>query len=33
VQLFDKKNKQVIFSDVGRNTGLEVAGKLNEIFM
>jgi hypothetical protein len=31
VQLFDKKNKQIIFHDTGRNTGLEVAGKIEEI--
>jgi len=32
-QLFDKKSKQIIFRDVGRNTALEVAGKIEEIMM
>jgi len=33
VQLFDKKNQKVVFADTGRNTGLEVAGKIEEIFI
>lgn len=32
VQLFDKKNKRVLLEDTGRNGGLEVAGKVEEIF-
>ncbi len=33
VQLYDKKNKKIILDDVGRNTGLEVAGKIEEIMV
>lgn len=33
VQLFDKKTKQMLLDDTGRNTGLEVAGKINEIMI
>lgn len=33
VQLFDKKNKQLILEDTGRNTGLEAAGNISEIFV
>ena len=33
VQLFDKKNQKIIFTDIGRNAGLEVAGKIDEIFI
>lgn len=31
--LYDKKQKKILLEDVGRNTGLEVAGKINEIFV
>lgn len=31
VQLYDKKNRKVILDDTGRNTGLEIAGKISEI--
>jgi hypothetical protein len=31
VRLFDKKNNVELLNDIGRNTGLEVAGKINEI--
>ena len=33
VHLFDKKVHQTIFSDTGRNAGLEVAGKIDEIMI
>ncbi len=33
VRLFDKKNKKVLFQDRGRNAGLEVAGKVEEILV
>ena len=33
VKLFDQKKKQLIFNDLGRNTGLEVAGKIEEILV
>ena len=33
VRLFDKKNKKILLEDVGRNGGLEVAGKVEEIFV
>ncbi len=33
VKLTDKKTKQVVFEDTGRNTGLEVAGKIQEILV
>ncbi len=33
VKLTDKKNKKVLLEDVGRNAGLEVAGKLEEIIV
>ena len=32
VLLYDKRNKQAIFEDTGRNAGLEVAGKISELF-
>ena len=31
VQLYDKKNQNIILLDTGRNAGLEVAGKINEL--
>ncbi len=31
VQLLNKKTKQIVFEDSGRNAGLEVAGKIEEI--
>ena len=31
VQLFDKKTKHILLQDAGRNAGLEVAGKVEEI--
>lgn len=33
VQLFNKKTKQIVFEDTGRNAGLEVAGKIEEILL
>ncbi len=33
VQLFDKKSKKVLLEDIGRNAGLEVAGKVEDIFV
>jgi len=33
IQLFDKKKKQEIFEDMGRNAGLEVAGKVEDIII
>ena len=33
VRLFDKKNGVEIFNDAGRNTGLEIAGRIQEIFV
>ncbi len=33
VKLFDKKNKQILLEDTGRNAGLEVAGKVSEILV
>ncbi|MFK7770485.1 MAG: tocopherol cyclase family protein [Saprospiraceae bacterium] len=33
VKLFDKKNKNVLLQDTGRNAGLEVAGKVSEILV
>jgi len=33
VKLFDKKNKIVLLEDTGRNAGLEVAGKIEEIMV
>ncbi len=33
VALFDKKTQQFILQDVGRNAGLEVAGKISEIMI
>lgn len=33
VRLFDKKNKRVLLQDSGRNTSLEVAGKVKEIML
>jgi len=31
VKLYDKKNKKIFFQDTGRNAGLEVTGKIQEI--
>ena len=31
VMLFDKKNKKIILNDIGKNSGLEVAGKVEEL--
>ena len=31
VQLYDKKNRNIILLDIGRNAGLEVAGKIKDI--
>jgi len=33
LQLFDKKSQKLIFQDKGRNAGLEVAGKIEEIMV
>ena len=33
VTLFDKKSKEIIFEDNGRNAGLEVAGRIEEIIV
>ncbi len=33
VRLYDKKNKQVLLEDTGRNSGLEVAGKISDIIV
>lgn len=33
VVLYDKKNKSTLLSDTGRNAGLEVAGKIDEIMI
>ncbi len=33
VNLFDKKQKRLLFADTGRNAGLEVAGKIDEIML
>jgi hypothetical protein len=33
VELFDRKNKAIIFADTGRNAGLEVAGDIREIII
>jgi len=33
VRLFDKNNRTVLLNDIGRNTGLEVAGKIKEIML
>ncbi|MGA3086696.1 MAG: tocopherol cyclase family protein [Thermodesulfobacteriota bacterium] len=33
VQLFDKKSKTILLQDTGRNAGLEVAGKVEEIIV
>jgi len=33
LRLFDKKTKQLIFEDKGRNTALEVAGNIEELFI
>ena len=33
VNLFDRKQRHTIFSDTGRNAGLEVAGKIQEIMV
>ena len=33
VNLIDKRSGQSIFSDIGRNAGLEVAGKIEEIMI
>ena len=31
VQLYDKKSQKILLEDTGRNAGLEVAGKVEEI--
>jgi tocopherol cyclase len=31
VQLFDKKIKKILLQDKGRNAGLEVAGKVEDL--
>lgn len=33
VRLFDKKSRRELLNDIGRNSGLEVAGKINEIMV
>jgi hypothetical protein len=33
VKLWDKKNKTILLQDTGRNAGLEVAGKVEEILV
>lgn len=33
VKMFDKKNGQLVLDDKGRNTGLEIAGKIDEIMV
>lgn len=33
VQLYDKRNKKFLLNDIGRNAGLEVAGKVSEILV
>jgi len=33
VLLFNKKTQKIVFQDTGRNAGLEVAGKINEIIV
>jgi hypothetical protein len=33
VQLFDKKTKSFLLNDTGRNTAVEVAGNIKEIFV
>jgi hypothetical protein len=33
VQLFDKLNQRILFQDTGRNAGLEVVGKVEEIIV
>jgi len=33
VLLFNKKTQKIVFQDTGRNAGLEVAGKINEILV
>lgn len=33
VKVYDKKNKMVLLEDKGRNAGLEVAGKIDQIFI
>ena len=33
VELYDKKKKKIILKDIGRNAGLEVAGKIEEIII
>jgi len=33
VLLFNKKTQKIVFQDIGRNAGLEVAGKINEIIV
>ena len=33
VILTDKKNKKVLFQDIGRNAGLEVAGRLEDVLV
>jgi len=33
IRLYDKKNKRIVLEDVGRNTGLEIAGKIEQIIL
>jgi len=33
VLLFNKKTQKIVFQYIGRNAGLEVAGKINEIIV
>jgi tocopherol cyclase len=33
IQVMDLKNRRILFEDTGRNTGLEVAGNIGEIFV
>ena len=33
IKLFNKKYKKIVFHDHGRNTALEVAGKINDIII
>lgn len=32
VQLYDKKAKQILLNDVGRNAGVEIAGRIEDLF-
>jgi hypothetical protein len=33
VKVYDKKNRITLFHDTGRNTAIEVAGKIEEIMV